>query len=146
MIVFVPAHLSWQEWGEQLAAMRALHPDMDPEKAYGGIEKLWVKPAWHPFNRFYQWHDQQYNLARIGLIKGPDSSGVDDTLKEMCQAEAGRIFAAEMHHAEAHEWWNRWGKKLHASVKYQWLMAEAELDHKACRLWGYWRWPDAARA
>lgn len=95
----------------------SLHDDMDPTKAYIGIEKLWVLPADHPFNACAQWHDQQYDLAREGELIAPNSNNVDRIFNDCCLRVAGENFK---------------------------LRLEAYLMYDLCQVWGKWRWPEAS--
>lgn len=103
---------------EQADAMDAIHDDSDPNRSYCGIDTIWTLPADHPFNAACNWHDQQYNLAKKGLIKGSSSTAVDDEFYD-------RIFAI-------------------AGVDPV-LMGEAMLFYRLARVWGNYRWPDAAK-
>lgn len=126
---------------EQAAVMAIIHPDMDPNKAHGGIEKLWVKPVWHVFNAEYGWHDAQYDLARAGKLHAETSETVDLGLLRLCLRKAAAILVADLEAA---------GADLSAMdaalARHVELVAIARLeDFPACRIWGNWRWSEAAK-
>lgn len=103
---------------EQQDAMTALSPDMPKKKAYCGIDKIFLLPADHPFNAACQWHDQQYRLAAIGLVKGESSASVDEEFYKQISEIAGDDLV---------------------------LQGEALLFYGLVRAWGIHKWPEQAR-
>ena len=109
---------------DQIRAMRAIHGDMDPCKAFGGLTGLWVLPADHAFNRAFQAHDIGYDLAYAGILKGPNSDGLDNRLlREMLKIAEDCC-----------------DLRLKIDLKIQ-----AYMFYELCQIVGRYRWPEAAK-